>query len=504
MDYKLGFQTLKTALVSANPQHLAELATLMDRFDKNERAERLFGSSENTRNERAQIVFALNELALQHCGVSFNDLCQGVQPKPVAQPEAKPKPTTPTSTLRPEPGWVTFKLQLARQAGLEFEVRALETPMGEPRTSGRLPVDTTDLVAVLKVLEKSGYTPDDFTSAQTEALQRVGLVRDGRLVADHLKRIGKGLYDALFPGHVGVAFQMAFNQARLNRATIFLQLRFDHDAVDLARYPWELVHDGQRHLVSAGAVEMARYITYGEAALTLPVKPPAQMLFVESRPRDLTTLPQENERLAVWNALQSLTSAGKLIPERLETPTYDALLDRIGGADYHLIHFDGHGIFARRCSQCRTMNYSHLTVCLSCQTPLDDVPPFGYLAFEDNSGAADFVSTEDMENLLLNSQVRLMFLSACQTGIVRGESLFGGLGPGLIRSGVPAVVAMQFSVPVIATINFAESFYTALARGETVSRAVAQGRRRLFRGNTWFIPTLYLRSQDDEGHLFAE
>lgn len=41
------------------------------------------------------------------------------------------------------------------------------------------------------------------------------------------------------------------------------------------------------------------------------------------------------------------------------------------------------------------------------------------------------------------------------------------------------------------------------AQGETVARAVAQGRRRLFRDDTWYIPALYLRSQDDEGRLFG-
>jgi hypothetical protein len=341
----------------------------------------------------------------------------------------------------------------------------------------------------------------DFSAGQTEALQRLELVRAGRLAPDHLKRIGQGLYDALFPGDVGVAFRMAFNQARQARQTIFLQLRFDADAVELARYPWELLHDGQRHLVAAGVVELARYITYAEAAPTLPTEPLVRLLYVESRPQDSTTLPPESERLAVWASLQTLTSAGSLVTENLEEPTYDALLDRTAGADYHLIHFDGHGLFARPCPRCGSMNYPHLTTCQGCQASLEGVQPQGFLVFEDSSGKSDLVSTEHMENLLLNSQVRLMFLSACQTGVVRGESLFGGLGPGLIRAGVPAVVAMQFSVPMSATISFAESFYSALARGETISRAVARGRRRLFRANTWFIPTLYLRSQDDEGHI---
>jgi len=171
---------------------------------------------------------------------------------------------------------------------------------------------------------------------------------------------------------------------------------------------------------------------------------------------------------------------------------------------YHLIHFDGHGIFARRCPTCDVMHYPHLTTCQKCTLPLDDVPPQGYLAFENSAGDADYVSTEEMENLLLGSEVRLVLLSACQSAVVQGESLFGGLAPGLIRAGVPAIVAMQFSVPVKAAIEFAKGFYGALARGESVPRAVALGRRRLFRSKTWFIPTLYLRSTDDEGRLFAK
>ena len=134
---------------------------------------------------------------------------------------------------------------------------------------------------------------------------------------------------------------------------------------------------------------------------------------------------------------------------------------------------------------------------------MDGVRPLGYLAFEDDSGNADFVRPADMENVLSTKSIRLVFLPACQSSVVGGESLFGGVGPGLIRAGMPAVVAMQFSMPVNAAITFAQSFYKTLAQGETVARAVAQGRRRLFRDETWYIPTLYLRSQDDEGRLFG-
>ena len=123
----------------------------------------------------------------------------------------------------------------------------------------------------------------------------------------------------------------------------------------------------------------------------------------------------------MWNTLQSLSSPDKLILEQLKTPTYDALLDRMAHTDYHLIHFDGHGVFARRCPRCRAANYPHLTTCGGCQATLAEVPAQGYLVFRDSAGAADFVSTESMENLLLNSPVRLAnvtYLARWREGLV--------------------------------------------------------------------------------------
>jgi hypothetical protein len=418
----------------------------------------------------------------------------------------KPGNRKPHRTHQTQPrslAWVDFRVQLAHQNDLQFEARAIETPMGQPLAIGHLSVDMNGLVAVLKLLEHRDFDGSNFSSTQIETLEHLGLIRNGVQVHDAYPRIGKSLYEALFADQVGVAFQVAFTRARENKDAVSLQLRFDPDAVNLAHYPWELLHDGQRHLLSGNAVQMTRYITYGEAIPSLPAAPPWRVLFISSRPQDLTALPPDTERLAVWNALQPLEQEGKLTLEKLNEPTYNALLECTASTDYHIIHFDGHGIFGRRCPRCKTMHYPHISSCQSCAASLGEVPPLGYLAFEDDAGKADMVSTADMENLLLNSQTRLVFLSTCQSSVVRGESMFGGLGPGLIRAGVPAVVAMQFSMPVKAAVDFAASFYKALTRGETISRAVAQGRRRLFRDSTWFIPTLYLRSQDDEGYLFA-
>ncbi len=76
MNYEHGLTRLKEYLAKSAPDILNDFSTLEDRFHKNLRAERIFGSSENTRAEHSQIIYALNQLGLEHCAISFNDLCQ--------------------------------------------------------------------------------------------------------------------------------------------------------------------------------------------------------------------------------------------------------------------------------------------------------------------------------------------------------------------------------------------------------------------------------------------
>lgn len=73
MDYALGLRTLGARL----PENaLSEFSTLENRLQENLRNERLFGSSETVRADRAAIIYALNELARTQVGTSFNELSE--------------------------------------------------------------------------------------------------------------------------------------------------------------------------------------------------------------------------------------------------------------------------------------------------------------------------------------------------------------------------------------------------------------------------------------------
>ena len=90
--------------------------------------------------------------------------------------------------------------------------------------------------------------------------------------------------------------------------------------------------------------------------------------------------------------------------------------------------------------------------------------------------------------------------------MVAGESVFSGMGPALIQAGVPAVVAMQFSVTTEVAKNFTRSFYLALAQYAPLTQAMSQARAALFADETaWYRPVLYLRTdaENPEGKLFV-
>jgi hypothetical protein len=111
-----------------------------------------------------------------------------------------------------------------------------------------------------------------------------------------------------------------------------------------------------------------------------------------------------------------------------------------------------------------------------------------------------------VSNLLADAGVRLAVLTACKSAVVAGQSVFSGMGPALIQAGVPAVVAMQFSVTVDAAKSFTRSFYLALAQYAPVTKAMGLARAALFVDETaWYRPVLYLRmdAKNPEGKLFA-
>lgn len=409
-----------------------------------------------------------------------------------------------------------FKLQLSSLSPDTAQVRVVESPAGEPHQAMVLPFDPVTTRALLRVLEKTDLDKCQLDEKELDALRSLGLIRDGHLLGPKAcnQTIGRRLFETLFPAsedrNQDVRGALEKTLILQPGGAVPFQLRFDSDAVDLARLPWELICDpttGQ-HPVAAGLLRFSRYITFGQAIAPFPIADRLDVLVITARPAHTPYLPKD-EPEAIRQAFDKLQTVHRVQVRHLKPPTRDALVKALNAGAYDVVHFDGHGALARRCPFCQQFQKADEAHCMNPDCPgfgkpLDDGELEGCLAFE--QGLMDstkvLVGARDLANMLTERQVRLFVASACQTGTVGGESVFVSVGPRLIQAGVPAVVAMQFSVPAEEAARFVAEFYASLARGESIAAAAAAGRRLLFAQDRWHIPAVYLRNRDGEGFLF--
>ncbi len=328
---------------------------------------------------------------------------------------------------------------------------------------------------------------------------------------DYLARIGQALYESLFPiGKIREAFQVALRGAEAAGEALHLRLKFPAEAAKrsrLADYPWELLHDGQRFLQHRD-VYLSRYIAYEGVPPSLPAQAKIQVLLVSSRPANVAQLP-DTEQQALRDGIAKAAAAGLIELEQLSKPTLKDLSRHLteSGPVPQVIHFDGHGIFGKKCGndRCQYINPGMAAnVCKQCSQPLPEAQ--GFLVFEDEAGQADYVSATSFAALLPKG-IAMVVLSACQSGMaISGDSVFNGTAQQLIDARVPAVVAMQYKVSVKTASDFVEQFYHVLGQRRSLLEATNAGRKWMgVDGNQWYRPVVYLRWRDnDGGQLFAE
>lgn len=381
---------------------------------------------------------------------------------------------------------------------------------------------------VVKMLEATQFRLTDFAKEEDrDWMVRVQLLhpdQDG-FQRNWLKRIGQLLYDSL-GNEIQALLQASLAQAKQQNVWLHVRLEFPQDApkfVRLTDYPWEIMADDREHLTLQGTT-FSRYITYSSPAPNIAASEALNVLLVASRASDsllgLEALPNR-EAAAIATGLEHATAQGKIHLEKLPAVTRKALRSSLmkhsGSSRPHVLHFDGHGYFGRRCDRdgCGRMHKPVGTErCEACQNILGE--PQGYLLFEDEAGGPDYISARELGELLGNlalsevpdspQGIVLAVLSGCKTGLsLLQDSVFNGVAQNLISQGIPAVVAMQYSVSVGAAGNFAEAFYQSLGKAESVAIALRRGQSAMgIEGQQWYRPVLYLRWMDNEGgQLFA-
>ena len=334
-------------------------------------------------------------------------------------------------------------------------------------------------------------------------------VRGERVENEQLTTWGKALFNSVFDGDKKrqQAYFRACSAAEKGEP---VEVAIRSNNPQFLALPWELMKapedspDVEPFSVRVGSFDRSLLIT--DPARQFPANGDGfRVLMVIARPDGIRDVPFQAVARHLFRHLEKVESAVRI--EILRPPSFEAFKKRLNaakdeGKPYHAVHFDGHGTFG--------------VITEGGSRPSD--PNFfkseskGYVLFEKDAGGADVVGAGDFAAALKEGGVPLVILNACQSAKIETEDQAAGpeasVATRLLLDGAASVVAMSYSVYVVAAAAFMAVFYEALFAGKSVSEAVNEGRKALrleknrlrpsLKGEIplqdWIVPVHYARS----------
>ncbi|HFD40151.1 MAG TPA: ATP-binding protein, partial [Anaerolineae bacterium] len=173
------------------------------------------------------------------------------------------------------------------------------------------------------------------------------------------------------------------------------------------------------------------------------------------------------------------------------------------GRPYHVVHFDGHGVYAQAPGDGGSGGWRPSRILFADARR----GKHGYLAFEnpDVADNTEFISGPALGNLLAETGVPVLILNACRSAHAEAPDsqstnsqftnsqstdlptpdlhsqvrAYGSLAQEVVDAGVAGVVAMRYNVYVVTAARFVADLYGALVRGRSLGEAVSYGRKQL-------------------------
>lgn len=359
--------------------------------------------------------------------------------------------------------YLDFEIKIERKDD-QYIARILQSPAGEATNIFKLPF-TDDRLENL-VLKIGGHLRSNIRSINSKEMTAA-------------RELGGKLFEAVFAGNVLACFKNSLDLVSRTKETgLRLKLRLQ-DVPELAEIPWEFLFDASlnRFLARSNQTPIIRYIEMPERIKPLKVNLPLHVLVVTSSPLDYYSVGVERERSSLEQALRPLSDNGQVSVKWLEKPTLSDLHHCLQEGEYHVFHFIGHGGF-------------------------DEKTQEGVLLLEDGLGKGVLAGSDIISTLLHDLRsLRLVVLNSCEGARNSRTDPFAGVAAGLVRQGIPAVVAMQFEISDIAAITFSGEFYSAISRGFPVDAAVAEARKAIYATKNeieWGTPVLYMRAPTGE------
>jgi hypothetical protein len=315
---------------------------------------------------------------------------------------------------------------------------------------------------------------------QTRMSMRAAPDRPQTEELDAVREFGSQLFKTVFAGDLRTALDRSLDEAHRKDAGLRIRLNLT-DVPELADLPWEYlaVPPHGDFLALSKHTPVVRYLDIADPPRVIAAERPLRMLVMVSNPTGSTVLDTEAEWARLNLGLAAVVSAGQLVLERLDTATLSELRQRLQTGTYHIFHYIGHGGF-------------------------DAAGRAGLLLLEDEADRPVTTTAEELETALHDHRtLGLAVLNSCEGARAGTSDPFAGTAQHLVRRGLPAVVAMQFTISDRAAISFARGFYSALGAGYPVDAAVAEGRKEImFAKNSveWGTPSLIMRARD--GRIF--
>lgn len=305
-----------------------------------------------------------------------------------------------------------------------------------------------------------------------------------------LEAHGRALFAALFDDREPARIYQRF----LDTPATVRTLTLIADAPRVLRLPWELLAESSGPLFTKRPpISIRRQVRLEHAPRVGDFALPLRILMVVARPDGAGFVDPRSVARGALDALEELGGAATL--DFLRPPTLATLDETLraaadAGQPYHIVHFDGHGVYSPHTG-------------------------LGQLAFERSDHTTDLVDANRLGTLLNECGIPLVVLNACQSAQGDQANPFSSVATRLLEAGVGGVLSMSHSVLVVTAARFMASFYQALVRGATVSRAVDDARRTLVQDtrrfahapsptaaeesitlHDWFLPVLYQQRAD--------
>ena len=342
------------------------------------------------------------------------------------------------------------------------------------------------------------------------------LLRASRRPREYAQIITKAIFS---PSSLGLFYRNTRAITQNAGASLRMRVQVDNSASELHGVRWELLldPDGQTYIAKDQNLLFSRFLASPDWSETKPHPViGARVLALIANPKELS----ESEGLEFYDGpdttikLAPVDAVGesKRIDEVFTGCTITKLASIAGAAgpaslaslansmldDYDILYLVCHGA-------------------LLPDDPMDEnSPKRSYLVLENESGSFERIEGERLvevvQKLAKDKKPRMVFLASCQsagTGSVDGttrsssdQGALAALGPRLVQSGIPAVVAMQDNVLMDTIRLFFPAFITELFASGQVEQSMSVGRQAIDGQSDWWVPVLYTRLS--KGQLFAE